>query len=122
MKCLIISIFGLLMLFAVAYVGNSVGYKKGFDDGLVLQSGTFVTSLDALEKLRSNDTTNAIEELEKLCFSAADTVYERRTRDNQFVAKSFIDELKRYRRKYRSNKAEWTPMEKNLETKLATWK
>jgi hypothetical protein len=123
MKRFIILALGVILLVSgVAYGGYSVGYEKGFNRALILQNGTFVGSLEVLEKLRAGDTANGINRLERLCFSAANTVHEKRTQDSQFVAKTFADPLRNYRNKYRANKAEWTPSEQNLEAKLATLK
>ena len=93
-----------------------------FKLGLVLeQKGTFVVSFGALQKLRAGDIEGGTRDVERLCFSAADTVYGNHL-ETRFVAKSFFDDFRDYRQSYRTNRADWSITEQNLERKLADWK
>jgi hypothetical protein len=117
MKRIFMSGVVLAVICAGAWAAYSVGYRRGFDRALNLQNGTFVGTFDALEKIRAGDVEDGTRRLESLCFSAADTVYSGRP-GSEFVAKAFLDEFTHYRQTYRSNSAEWTVAEQNLERKL----
>ena len=118
--------FLLLIICGAAAVGLHLGYQRGFQKALQLQSGTFVGTLDALEKLRKGDINEGTKRVEALCFSSANIVYGdpnfKEGFAGGFVAKTFVGELKTYRQTYRTNNAEWTPMERGLERHLAEFK
>lgn len=111
----------LLLVCAAACGGYFLGYQRGLDRGLVLQNGTFVGTFDALQKLRAGDLDSGTRRIETLCFSAANTVFSGRAA-SQSVARPSVDEFRSYRHSYRSNRAEWTVAEQNLEAKLVNWK
>ena len=117
MKRIIISAVALAVVCAAAWAAYSIGYRRGFDRALILQNGTFVGTFDALQKIRAGDIENGTRRIESLCFSAANTVYSDRPA-SEFVAKTFLDDFRHYRQTYRSNSAEWTVAEQNLERKL----
>jgi hypothetical protein len=117
MKRIIVSGAVLAVVCAAAWAAYSIGYRRGFDRALILQNGTFVGTFDALQKIRAGDVDGGTRRIESLCFSAANTVYGDRPA-GEFVAKTFLDEFRRYRQTYRSNSAEWTVAEQNLERKL----
>jgi hypothetical protein len=91
-----------------------------------LQSGTFVVTLDAINKIRAGDITGGTHTVEALCFSSGNIVYGdplfRHGWYGGFVGKTMIDDLRHYRQTYRTNSLEWTPMEQSLEKHLASWK
>lgn len=91
-----------------------------------MQTGTYVGTLDALDKIRAGDVTGGTRRIEALCFSSANVVYGdyvfRHDFPGQFVGKTMIDDLQRYRQTYRTNSAEWTPMERSLEKNVASWR
>ena len=108
----------LVVACAAAWAAYSIGYRRGFDQALVLQNGTFISTLDAMQKIRTNDVGGGTRSIERLCFSAANVVYGDRPA-GKVVAGQFLDEFKRYRQTYRSNTSEWTVAEQVLEKKLA---
>ena len=85
------------------------------------QKGAFVGSFDALQKIRAGDVEGGTRRIESSCFAAADTVYSGHP-ETEFVAKSFLEDFRHYRQTYRTNNADWSITEQNLERKLADWK
>lgn len=126
MKRISITIILVLVVVGAVWGGYIVGYQRGYHRALILQTGTFVGSLDALDKIRAGDVTGGTERIEALCFSSANVVYGdfvfRHDFPGQFVDQSMFDDLVHYRQTYRSNSAAWTPMERSLEKNLASWK
>ncbi len=122
---IIIGIVSLIFCGAV-WVSNFLGYHRGYHEALILQTATFVGSLDALDKIRAGDVAGGTKTVESLCFSSANIVYGdfefRHDSLVQFLEKSMIDDLQRYRQTYRTNSTEWTPMERSLEKHLASWR
>lgn len=116
----------LLLACGAGYGAYWFGYQRGYHRALFLQTGTFVVSLDALDKIRAGDITGGTQRVEGLCFSSANTVYGDFVMRNgflgKFVGKSMLDDLRHYRQTYRANKADWTPMEQSLERNLADCK
>ena len=121
MKRLLMLAVAVLAVCGASCAAYFLGYHRGFDRALILQNGTFVGTFDALQKLRSGDVDAGTHRIEALCFMAADSVYGGRP-TSQFVAQTFLKDFRSYRHVYRSNKAEWSVAEQNLETKLANWK
>ena len=126
MRRLLIGAAVLLLIWVLCYVSNYLGYRRGYHRALTLQNGTFVGSLDAMEKLRSGDIRSGLERIEAICYSSATVVYGdfvfRKGWAGQFDGKSMLESLRRYRQTYRANGADWTPMERTLEGDLAKWK
>jgi hypothetical protein len=115
-----------LIVCGAIWASYFAGYERGYHKALILQTGTFVVSLDALDKVRAGDVAGGTKSLEGLCFSSANIVYGdylfRHDFPGQFVGNSMIDDLQHYRRTYCTNNAEWTPMERSLEKNLASWR
>lgn len=123
MKRTIISVFTLVVACAVcSFVTYRIAYDAGFARAKELQKGTFVGTMDALEKLRAGQTDEGIRRIESLCFSAANTLYEDPRYRDHIVTKSFAQPLIHYRETYRTNRAEWTPAEERLEGLLVSWR
>jgi len=124
-RILIIAVVALVVCSSV-FGSYFLGYQRGYHHALILQTGTFVGSLDALDKIRAGDVAGGTKSVEALCFSSANIVYGdfvfRHDFPGQFVGKSMIDDLRHYRQTYRTNSAEWSPMEHSLERNLAGWK
>ncbi len=123
-----IFIIGLVLL-AIGggvWAGYFFGDQRGFHRALILQAGTYVVTLDALDKIRAGDIDASTKSIESLCFASANIVYGdfvfRNDFAGHFVAQSMIEDLKHYRQTYRTNSAKWTPMERDLERNLASWK
>src|SRR4051794_19073407 len=110
-RCLLIGLI-LIVIACATGAGYFMGSRRGFERGLMLQKGVFVGTLEALQKLRTGDIEAGTRRIESLCFMSANTMYGRAP-DAQFVAKTFISELKQYRQQYRTNSAEWTVAEQN---------
>lgn len=126
MKRILVVLVALLVVCGIGYSSYIFGFQRGYHRALILQNGTFVGSLDALDKLRVGDVKGGTERVEAMCFASANIVYgdyvSRNGWAGQFVGKTMLDDLKRYRRTYRTNSSEWTPMERSLESNLAKWK
>lgn len=126
MKRPIVIVAVLLCIGSAACAAYFLGYERGYNKALILQTGTFVGSLDALDKIRGGDVAGGTQRIEGLCFMSANIVYGdfvfRHDFPGQFVGKTFIDELRHYRQTYRTNSADWTPMEQSLEKNLASWR
>ncbi len=82
----------------------------------------FVMTMGALDKLRAGDTNDGMRKIESLCFASAIVVYSDPAYHDSTVSLLYAPDLIQYRSKYRSNHAEWTPAETNLETILAGWR
>lgn len=116
-RILIIEVFAVALI-ATAWISYSIGHRRGYELAVVLeQKGAFVGSFDALQKIRAGDIQGATQRIESTCFAAADTVYGSHP-ECDFVAKTFLSDFRRYRQTYRSNSADWSIMEQNLERKL----
>src|SRR5208283_2887437 len=108
-------------IIATGWAAYSIGHRRGYELGLVLeQKGAFVGSFDAVQKLRAGDIEAGTRRIETTCFAAADTVYAGHP-ECDFVAKTFVSDFRHYRQTYRTNSADWSVMEQNLERKLADW-
>jgi hypothetical protein len=101
-----------------AWAAYGVGYRRGFDRGLILWDGTFVSTFDALTKIRAGDVEGGTRRIEVLCFATAYSVYTGRGPYAETIAKGLLDDFRRYRRTYRNNSAEWSPAERSLEREL----
>jgi len=123
MKRIIIS--GLVLVIVVcgtAWTTYSIGYRRGVDFMLFLdQEREFAFTLDQLDKMRAGDIEAGTRSLELFCFSAANNVYDGRS-SNRIAADALVDDLRHYRQTYRTNSAEWSSTERDLENKLAKWK
>lgn len=104
---------------AATWATYCVGYRRGFNRGLILWNSTFVGTFDALKKIRAGDVQGGTRRIESLCFSAAYSVYTGRGPTSETIAKGFLDDFRHYRQTYRNNSAEWTPTERSLERELA---
>jgi hypothetical protein len=122
MKRIIIVGIVLLAACGAALASYFVGYQHGYHRASILQTGTFIGTLDALDKIRAGDVAAGTQRIESLCFSSANTVYGNSMFPHDFVAKIFLGDLKHYRQTYRTNGVDWSPMERSLEKKLAAWK
>ena len=121
-RTLVIGLVFIGAIVATAWASYSLGHHRGYELGLVLeQKGAFVGSFDALQKIRAGDIDGGTRRIESTCFAAAGTVY-RGHPECDFVAKTFLSDFRHYRQTYRTNSADWTPMEQGLERELANWK
>jgi hypothetical protein len=124
-RIIIIGIVSLIVCGA-ACASYLLGYQRGYHRALILQTGTFVDTLNALDEIRAGDVVGGTKTIEVLCFSSANIIYGdfvfRHDFPGHFVGKSMIDDLQHYRQTYRTNSAEWTPMERSLEKNLSNWK
>ena len=77
---------------------------------------SFVSDYAALKRLRAGDVPAATRGIESHTFMSASEIF---SRDHDQAIDSFRPELVAYRRQYRANPREWTPMEQDLERVLA---
>jgi len=126
MKRILIIGVVLVVVCGAAWGSYFLGYQRGYHRALIFQIPTFVGTLDALDKIRAGDVAGGTQTIEVLCFSSANTVYGDFVFRNGFigqtVGKGMIGDLQHYRQTYRTNSAEWTPMERSLEKHLASWR
>lgn len=108
----------LAVLCAVGWGAYSAGYTRGHDRALIHECGTFVGAFDALQKIRAGDFAGGTRRVETMCFKAANIVYQDRP-GSEVVAKIMLESFRRYRQTYRTNSAEWSWTEQDLEKKLA---
>jgi len=105
-----------------ALVTYRIAYRAGFAHAKVVQQGTLVGTIDALEKIRAGQLDEGTDRIESLCFSAANGLYEDPGCRDNFITKTFAAPLIHYRDTYRTNRTEWTPAEVRLEGLLASWR
>jgi hypothetical protein len=121
-RTLIMGLVLVAIICAAVWVSYSIGYRRGLDFMLVLdQKRIFVVTLRPLQEIRAGEIEAATLQLETNCFVAADNVYDGRPA-NQIAADAFADSLRHYRQTYRTNSAEWSLTEQDLERKLSNWK
>ena len=121
-RTFIIGLFLAVILCGVVWMAYSIGYRRGVDFMLFLdQEREFAFTLDQLDKIRAGDVEAGTRSLELFCFSAANNVYNGRP-ENRIAADALFDDLRHYRQTYRTNSAEWSSTERDLEKKLAGWK
>jgi hypothetical protein len=118
----IIGLVFVAIICAAAWTSYSIGYQRGLDFMLVLdQKRILVITLRPLQEIRGGEIEAATLRLETNCFAAADNVYDGQAA-NRIVADAFADPLRHYRQTYRTNSAEWSVTEQDLERKLSSWK
>ena len=126
MKRIIIIAIASLIVCSVAWASYFLGHQRGYREGLVLQASTYVCSLAALNNFRAGNIEGGTRIVEAMCFSAANIIYGdfvfRHDFVGEFTGKTIIADLQHYRQTYRTNSAEWTPMERSLEKNLASWR
>jgi len=92
---------GLILICSVSYLSHRLGFRRGYHRALILQNGTFVGSLGALNRLRAGDINSGTEQIEVLCFSSANVVYGdfvfRKGWGGKFDGKSMLEQLRHYR-------------------------
>ena len=98
-----------------------VAYATGFAHAKQLQKGTFVVSLDALQKLAGRRSFGGDSAMETLCFSLADMLYSDPAYREVVVTKTFLESLCSIEPPIEPQ-FEWTRAEQKLETDLASWK
>jgi hypothetical protein len=84
-------------------------------ESLGLEKGTLVVSLDALQKLRNGDVAGGIGRIETMCFLSANLLLGDSDYSTNPTVKAMATELLAYRSTYRTNRAEWTPVEEQLQ-------
>jgi hypothetical protein len=121
-RAIIIGLVLVAIICGAAWASYSIGYQRGLDFMLVLdQKRIFVVTLRPLQEIRSGEIGAATLYLETNCFAAADNVYDGQAA-NRIVTDAFADPLRHYRQTYRTNRAEWSVTEQDLERKLSSLK
>jgi hypothetical protein len=75
--------------------------------------------LDTAKKLRTGKVAEATADQEARCFASAAEVLSESGWRSQAFRKIMDSSLVNYKRTYRTNQADWTPMEQRLENLLA---
>ena len=101
------------------YVGYCVGERVGNNRVTTGRASNAVIVLDALDRLKAGDVDEATRSLERHCFTAATGVLSDTGWRVEAFQKIGVPLLIAYRHSYRTNKAEWTPIEQKLEKLLA---
>jgi hypothetical protein len=102
-----------------AYLGYLVGDRVGGQRATTARSASALVALDALKKLRAGEVSEVTKNLERKLFAdSAEVLSETGWRSEAFK-KIMVPSLIAYRKSYRTNQAEWTPMEQKLENLLA---
>jgi hypothetical protein len=120
MKRALILLASALVLAATCISGGyrlGKGRERRITNSMV--EGSFVNNLGALESLRAGDTATAIRKLEAHVFSSA-TLLLNQANAKHAALDVFRPSLLTYRHTYRTNPAEWTPMEQKLEQLLSS--
>ena len=108
---------------AVSAVCIAGGYRlgKGRERRITnsMIEASLVNNLGALESLRAGDTAMAISKLESHVFMSA-TLLLNQPNAKHAALDVFRSNLLAYRHTYRTNPAEWTPMEQKLERLLSS--
>src|ERR1035438_8008592 len=95
------------------------GFHYGSQHIVTARAGSAIMELDALKNLRSGDTAAAIRELEGSCFMNAAEVLSQSGWRTEAFRKIEVASLASYRAAYRTNQADWSPIEQRLEILLA---
>src|SRR6266542_148840 len=101
------------------YVGYRVGERVGDHRVTTGRAANAVIVLDALEKLKAGDVIEATRTLGRRCFADAAGVLSDTGWRVEAYQKMGVPSLIAYRERYRTNQADWTPMEQKLEKLLA---
>jgi len=109
---LTIFIFGCL-------VSGYIGYEKGNQRIITVRIASGLITLDALKKLRAGDVKAATGEIEVRCFADSVGVLSESGWRSDWYRKVEVPALITYRNTYRTNRADWSPMEQRLEILLA---
>jgi len=97
-----------------------IGYRVGSEEARTSsRAASFIAAFDTLERLRAGDAVDGIRRLENHCFSSAVALFEASGPNAAFIEKSFTPSLTTYRHTFRTNRADWTPIEERLEVLLA---
>src|SRR5438552_2549514 len=103
MKHIIIVAVVVAAICGAAWAAYGVGYRRGFDRSLILWNSTFVSTFEALKKIRAGDVEGGTRRIEILCFATAYSVYTGRGAGSETIAKMSLDDFRHYRRTYRNN-------------------
>jgi hypothetical protein len=112
-----ISILVVLTALACGFAGYYIGkHRERGHVTLPLIEGSFISDYAALQRLRAGDVAAATRRIEGHAFMSACEIFSE-NHDQAFDC--FRQDLIAYRRQYRANPREWTPMEQELERVLA---
>ena len=102
----------------VVLMGVLAGYYIGRGQYLASKRSEITFTLDALEKIRKDDTSGAISILEGHCYSSAVILLESPTTQNKVILKILIPDLVKYRDRYANRPEQWSKTEQRLEKLL----
>ena len=98
---------------------GSLGYAFGKQRAITAHAATAISSFDTIKKLRMGELAAATSVQEARCFASSAYVLSESGWRAEGFRKILLPSLLEYRHTYRTNQAEWTPMEQRLERLLA---
>jgi hypothetical protein len=104
----------IVCLFASYHLGS----RRSTARARILYGGTFVAELAALQDLRNNRPTEAIDRLESHCYCWARILLEHPAPRKSMAIKRFMPELAEYRDQHAADPENWSPTERGLEALL----
>lgn len=101
-----------------ASVAGYIGYAVGRQKATSAYIANAISSYDTMKKLRAGQLAEAITVQEDRCFASATDVLSESGWRSEAFRKIMASGLTQYRRAYRTNQVEWSPMEQQLERLL----
>ena len=95
------------------------GYIHGRQNVVTAHAASAIITMDALKKLKAGDLAKATSELEIECFADSEEALSGSGWRSDAFRKIEVPSLIAYRAAYRTNQADWSPMEQRLEILLA---
>ncbi|MEO7298503.1 MAG: hypothetical protein ABI042_07995 [Verrucomicrobiota bacterium] len=108
----------ILAIIICSLAAGFFGYRAGVGRVVTAHIASAISASDALQKLQTRDSTQAIRVLERLWFADSVAVLSESGWRVDSFRSTFLPSLISYRQTYRTNQADWTPMERHLETLL----
>ena len=113
-----------LIWFSIVFVSGClvsgyIGYEKANQRVVTVRIASGLITLDALKKLRAGDVKGATGEIEVRCFADSVGVLSESGWRSDWYRNTEVPALITYRNAYRTNRADWSPMEQRLEILLA---
>ena len=108
----------ILIILVCALAAGFYGYRVGVKRMVIAHIASAVSASDALQKVQAGDSTEAVRALERHWFANSVGVLSESGRSVDSFRSIFVPLLIAYRQTYRTNEADWTPMERELEVLL----
>ena len=101
------------------FASGYVGFASGRQQVATARAASAIVTLDALKKLKAGDLAQATSELEGHCFMDSEEVLSGSGWRSDAFRKIAVPSLVAYRDIYRTNQADWSPIEQRLQILLA---